>query len=253
MSNLHIFGANDDHNSFISTDMNDNETSSDVFNNFNLQNNDDERVIKSYESDIESEFEENEIRLLASSSVRAGAIIEVLQKKYSEKYIHARNQIPTTESEQNQHLENNNNNARVELLSNLNDIEHSGSSRKRICVSNNTANILTSSSLSFFVSIIENKLIPSLNPALPNLPSFLHLLLTGSDSSAHSFKQNIKLYNSTLAFTSMGAKIDPNITGTAGIYSFRIHDEMYHSIGTILPDDGAAPQFAQLYIYDTEH
>ncbi|CAG8630529.1 7216_t:CDS:2, partial [Cetraspora pellucida] len=59
MSNLHIFGANNDHDSFISTDMNGNETFSDVFNDFNLQNNDDERVIESYESDMESEFKES--------------------------------------------------------------------------------------------------------------------------------------------------------------------------------------------------
>ncbi|RIB26115.1 hypothetical protein C2G38_2164207 [Gigaspora rosea] len=47
------------------------------------------------------------------------------------------------------------------------DIEHSGSSRKRIRVSNNAANILTSSSLSSFVSTIENRPIPSLNPGPP--------------------------------------------------------------------------------------
>ena len=51
----------------------------------------------------------------------------------------------------------------------------------------------------------------------------------------------------------MGAKVDHSITGTSGIYSFRVHGEMYHSIGTILPDNEARPQFAQIYVYDTEH
>ena len=44
------------------------------------------------------------------------------------------------------------------------------------------------------------------------------------------------MYNSALSFMSMGAKIDHQFTGTSGIYTFRIHGEMYHRIGTLLPD-----------------
>ncbi|XP_076943656.1 uncharacterized protein LOC143613971 [Bidens hawaiensis] len=36
-------------------------------------------------------------------------------------------------------------------------------------------------------------------------------------------------------------------------YTFRLSGENYHSIGTLLPLDGNKPQFAQLYIYDTEN
>ncbi|CAG8599584.1 20041_t:CDS:2 [Cetraspora pellucida] len=67
-------------------------------------------------------------------------------------------------------------------------------------------------------------------PPLQELPFPLNALLTRMDLSARLFRQNIRMYNSALAFTSMGAKIDGNITGTAGIYSFRIYDEMYHNI-----------------------
>ena len=59
------------------------------------------------------------------------------------------------------------------------------------------------------------------------------------------------MYNS---FTSIGAKIDDRIIrimGSRGIYSFRIYGEMYHSIGNLLPNDEEHPQFAQIYIYDT--
>ena len=49
------------------------------------------------------------------------------------------------------------------------------------------------------------------------------------------------MYNSALSFTSIGAKIDEHITGTRGIYTLRIHGEMYHSIGILLPNDGDHP------------
>ena len=61
------------------------------------------------------------------------------------------------------------------------------------------------------------------------------------------------MYNSALSFTSMGAKIDRQVTGTSGVYTFHIHGEIYHRIGTLLPDPEIQPQFAQIYIYDTDH
>ncbi|CAB5217443.1 unnamed protein product [Rhizophagus irregularis] len=36
-------------------------------------------------------------------------------------------------------------------------------------------------------------------------------------------------------------------------YTFRIHGEMYHRIGSLLPNSETQPQFAQIYIYDTDH
>ncbi|CAJ0873864.1 11336_t:CDS:2 [Entrophospora sp. SA101] len=90
-------------------------------------------------------------------------------------------------------------------------------------------------------------------PPIEELPHPLNMLLTRTDPSARLFRKNIRSYNSALAFTSMGAKVDNSITGTSGVYSFRVHGEMYHSIGTMLPDNEARPQFAQIYVYDTEH
>jgi len=90
-------------------------------------------------------------------------------------------------------------------------------------------------------------------PFLQELPPPLDILLTGHDSRSRSFRQNIRMYNSALSFTSMGAKIDHQFTGTSGVYTFRIHGEMYHRIGTLLPDPETQPQFAQIYIYDTDH
>src|SRR6266542_1064739 len=91
-------------------------------------------------------------------------------------------------------------------------------------------------------------------PSLQELPSPLNILLTGTDSRSCTFRQNIRMYNSALSFTSIGAKIDQQVTGTSGIYTFRIHGEMYHRIGSLLPDsETQPPQFAQIYIYDTDH
>ncbi|CAG8786451.1 11589_t:CDS:2, partial [Acaulospora morrowiae] len=91
-------------------------------------------------------------------------------------------------------------------------------------------------------------------PALLDPPPILHALLTGIDTKARDFCRKIRSYNSALAFTSMGAKINDRVTGTGGVYTFQIHEEMYHNIGSLLPAQAtASPRFAQLYIYDTEH
>ena len=53
-------------------------------------------------------------------------------------------------------------------------------------------------------------------PPIKELPYPLNMLLTRTDPSARLFRKNIRSYNSALAFTSMGAKVDHSITGTRG-------------------------------------
>ncbi|XP_024004049.1 uncharacterized protein LOC112081527 [Eutrema salsugineum] len=65
------------------------------------------------------------------------------------------------------------------------------------------------------------------------------------------FKENIRVYNSILAFTSIGAKIDQSVMNGYGPFTFRIHGQNHHRIGPLLPKEGQAPKFNQLYIYDT--
>jgi hypothetical protein len=55
-----------------------------------------------------------------------------------------------------------------------------------------------------------------------------------------------------LAFTSLGAKVDELVTRSIGPYSFRIQGELYHKIGSLCLAKGQHPQFAQLYIHNTE-
>jgi hypothetical protein len=88
-------------------------------------------------------------------------------------------------------------------------------------------------------------------PNLPATPQELEVLLTSKDSNAVKFRDQIHMYNSVLAFTSLGAKVDESVTGGRRPYSFRIEGELYHKIGSLCPTERQRPQFAQLYIHDT--
>ncbi|GJY34350.1 hypothetical protein Tco_0418819 [Tanacetum coccineum] len=70
-------------------------------------------------------------------------------------------------------------------------------------------------------------------------------LFLNDDGKSQNFRNNI-------AFTSMGGKVDDSINRRGrGPYVFRLHGQTYHSMGSLLPQEGAPPKFAQLYIYDT--
>jgi hypothetical protein len=79
---------------------------------------------------------------------------------------------------------------------------------------------------------------------LPNLlatPQELEVLLTSKESSAVKFQDQIHMYNSVLAFTSLGAKVDELATGGPGPYSFRIQGDLYHKIGSLCPVERQRP------------
>jgi hypothetical protein len=87
---------------------------------------------------------------------------------------------------------------------------------------------------------------------LPATPQELEVLFTNKESSAVKFRDQIRMYNSVLAFTSLGAKVDESVTGGPGSYSFCIQGELYHKIGSLCLAEGQRPQFTQLYIHDTK-
>jgi hypothetical protein len=90
-------------------------------------------------------------------------------------------------------------------------------------------------------------------PNLPATPQELEVLLTSKESTVVKFRDQIRMYNSVLAFTSFGAKVDESVIGGPGPYSFRIQGELYHKIGSLCLAKGQRPQFAQLYIHDMKH
>ena len=80
-------------------------------------------------------------------------------------------------------------------------------------------------------------------------PEPLCRLLTSSDPDAAQFRNNIRQYNAAFAFTSLGAKLDDRLKGD-GLRPFQIHGEIYHQIGTLEPEPGQPPVYAQHYLYD---
>jgi predicted lipase len=49
----------------------------------------------------------------------------------------------------------------------------------------------------------------------------------------------------------MGAKIDRNIKNSRGPYVYKICGQVYHRIGSLLPEECQMPKYAQLYVYDS--
>jgi len=85
-------------------------------------------------------------------------------------------------------------------------------------------------------------------------PQFLAGLLDPHDDVLSKyFIKSIRSYNSMFAFTSLGAKIDTGINKEPGPYVFKINGQVHHRIGSLLPDEGKPPVYAQLYIFDTEN
>jgi len=69
-------------------------------------------------------------------------------------------------------------------------------------------------------------------PPLPPPPNELRCLFSASTEEAKQFRENIRQYNSALAFTSLGAQIDNSVNrGGGGPPVFRIQGELHHRIG----------------------
>ncbi|KAH9854590.1 hypothetical protein C2E23DRAFT_752784, partial [Lenzites betulinus] len=89
-------------------------------------------------------------------------------------------------------------------------------------------------------------------PLLPDPPLAIRNLFTEQGSQAKEFRENIRQYNSAFAFTSLGVQVDEalNRTGAQAPWVFRIHGELCHRSGSLLPRPGESPVYSQLYIYD---
>ncbi|KAJ1689867.1 hypothetical protein LUZ63_014022 [Rhynchospora breviuscula] len=86
------------------------------------------------------------------------------------------------------------------------------------------------------------------------MPQILSNLLdpkNGPDSK--HFIDNIRMYNSMFAFTSMGVQVDESVNAGPGPYVFKVSGQLCHLLGSLLPDGDHPPRFSQLYTYDTEN
>jgi hypothetical protein len=90
-------------------------------------------------------------------------------------------------------------------------------------------------------------------PDLEKPPDPLTNLFIHPGKRGKKFRQNIRVYNSALAFTSIGAKLDNNKSDNqSNVFTYRISGQMYHRTGPLIPND-STPRFSQLYIYDTAY
>ncbi len=89
-------------------------------------------------------------------------------------------------------------------------------------------------------------------PSLLTTPQELEVLLTRKERSVVKFRNQIRMYNSVFAFTSLSAKVDELVIRGIRPYSFRIQGELYHKIGSLCLVKGHCLEFAQLYIHDTK-
>ena len=88
-------------------------------------------------------------------------------------------------------------------------------------------------------------------PAPPPPPNPLLRFFSASTPEARQFREHICQYNAALAFTSLGAQVDDSVNrGGGGPLVFKIHGELHHQIGLLLPPDGRSPVYTQLYILD---
>jgi hypothetical protein len=81
--------------------------------------------------------------------------------------------------------------------------------------------------------------------------SLASLARFANNASSRNFMKNIRQYNCLFTFTSMGADIDRSVNDDRGPPLFKIHGQVHHGIGSLLPPDDSPPKFLQLYIYDT--
>jgi len=80
-----------------------------------------------------------------------------------------------------------------------------------------------------------------------DVPSYMKDLYQGQQPESLNFRNNIRQYNNSFAFTSMGAKV---CSLGAGPYCFKIHGQIYHRMSDAMPEEGARPHFSQLYFMD---
>ena len=91
---------------------------------------------------------------------------------------------------------------------------------------------------------------------LPKIDSppdaYMELLRSTSQQGKH-FRQYIRAYNNSFAFTSSGANFDKHLAqGRQGIYTWRVNGNFCHMISNnLMPTRDQPPKFAQIYIYDT--
>jgi len=88
-------------------------------------------------------------------------------------------------------------------------------------------------------------------PKLPRCPPEQEAYWTGGTEAAQHFRKKARAYNSLLAFTSQGAKLELPCPG--GPQVLRTNGAVAHRLGPLIANDGYEPSFAQLHIMDSDY
>ena len=90
-------------------------------------------------------------------------------------------------------------------------------------------------------------------PPIKDPPQKLKNLFTGNSQKYRNFRQNIRAYNSSLAFASMCFTGHEYTFKSRGPYCFKINGQVYHRISQLQPEVGITPGFSQIHIYDQQN
>ncbi|KAK8812301.1 hypothetical protein WA158_007535 [Blastocystis sp. Blastoise] len=61
-----------------------------------------------------------------------------------------------------------------------------------------------------------------------------------------------RIYNNSIAFASMSCTDTQTRLDNNGIYFYKVHGNIYHSMADLYPPEGITPNYNQIYIYDQE-
>ncbi|KAI5386607.1 hypothetical protein KIW84_072948 [Lathyrus oleraceus] len=91
-------------------------------------------------------------------------------------------------------------------------------------------------------------------PLIGDPPAILQkLLFDPASTDAKNYQANTRTYNVMFSFISPGMKFDTKFIKGGGSPTLRLHGQTFHRIGTMLPEIGQPPKYAQLYIFDTDN
>jgi hypothetical protein len=85
-----------------------------------------------------------------------------------------------------------------------------------------------------------------------HLPPELYHYFAGQDADLVEFRSHIRRYNKAFAFTSSRGPwhLDGTVFDGCSPPTYKIQGELYHQISLLRPEEGHAPLYSQLYIYD---
>ena len=82
-------------------------------------------------------------------------------------------------------------------------------------------------------------------------PLLRRLLYNRQEEESRHFQEHICQYNSSLAFTSLGATRDPKFDRTHGNYVFKFSGEVWHWHGALMPEPEAQSSYVQIYFLES--